>query len=104
MPLLRKAAHKHASTGRITQVARLLSQVLQERTPLLRKAADRVRASAAACASMERWRAAHAWVEDSALFYCLTHCDVQLKRVAWWEWPEPLRRAPAAWPATLSSC
>ena len=71
--------------------------MLEERTPLLRKAADRVRASAAAAARMQRWRAAHVWVEDSALFYCLTHHDAALEGVAWWEWPEPLRRALAAW-------
>ena len=75
--------------------------MLEERTPLLRKAADRVRASAAAAARMQRWRGAHAWVEDSALFYCLTHHDAALEGVAWWEWPEPLRRAPAAWRGTL---
>ncbi|KAK9836949.1 hypothetical protein WJX81_002075 [Elliptochloris bilobata] len=65
--------------------------VLEERSPLLRKAADRVRVSKAAREGMERWRAAHSWVEDSALFYCLTHYDADLEGVAWWEWPEPLR-------------
>ena len=50
------------------------AQVLEERTPLLRKAADAVRNDGKKRAAMDGWREAHAWVEDSALFYCLTHC------------------------------
>lgn len=65
--------------------------MLKERTPLLRKAADAVRASRETREAMEGWRKANAWVEDSALFYCLTHHDPALTDVAWWEWPEPLR-------------
>ena len=79
-------------------------QVLEERTPLLRKAADRVRANAAAAERMQRWRGAHAWVEDSALFYCLTHHNAALQGVAWWQWPEPLRRVPAACAWDALSC
>jgi len=71
------------------------AQVLEERTPLLRKAADAARAGARSGAAVRAWRGAHAWVEDSALFYCLTHFDGALRGVAWWQWPEPLRWGPA---------
>ncbi len=67
------------------------AQVLEERTPLLRKAADAARAGGRSGAAVRAWRGAHAWVEDSALFYCLTHFDDALRGVAWWQWPEPLR-------------
>ena len=100
-PLLRKAPDRVRASAAsdikakvenaCCQPYHLPGQVLEERTPLLRKAADRVRATAAAAERMQRWRGAHAWVEDSALFYCLTHHDAALQGVAWWQWPEPLR-------------
>ena len=31
------------------------------------------------------------WVEDSALFYALSHHREELIGKAWWDWPEPVR-------------
>ncbi len=63
--------------------------------PRLEKAAARLLASPGhpLRADLERFRAAHPWIADHALFFALRDRE----RQPWWRWPEPLRdRDPAA--------
>lgn len=61
---------------------------------LLRKAADRLRQGGKFQQIREEaaeFRQQNPWVEDSALFYALSHCEEELVDKAWWFWPEPIR-------------
>ena len=42
-------------------------------------------------AGADAFRQQNPWVEDSALFYALSHHREELIGKAWWEWPEPIR-------------
>lgn len=62
--------------------------------PLLKKAADRLREGSSVQELREQaagFRQLNPWVEDSALFYALSHYEEELVGKAWWFWPEPLR-------------
>lgn len=61
---------------------------------LLRKAADRLRQGDKFQQMREEaadFRQQNPWVEDSALFYALSHYEEGLVDKAWWFWPEPIR-------------
>lgn len=46
--------------------------------------------------AMNQFRSSNPWVEDSAMFYVLTE-QPDLKGIAWWDWPAPIRlREPKA--------
>ena len=69
-------------------------QVRDVKTPILEKAADRIRTDSSfreLRAGAEAFRQQNPWVEDSALFYALSHHRKELVGKAWWEWPEPVR-------------
>lgn len=69
-------------------------QVRDVKTPILEKAADRIRTDSSfqeLRAGAEAFRQQNPWVEDSALFYALSHHRKELIGKAWWEWPEPIR-------------
>ncbi len=62
--------------------------------PLLKKAADRLRLDAKFGNLREQalgFRQLNPWVEDSALFYALSHYEEELIGKAWWLWPENIR-------------
>ena len=64
------------------------------KTPILEKAADRIRTDASfreLRAGADAFRQQNLWVEDSALFYALSHHREELVGKPWWEWPEPIR-------------
>ena len=64
------------------------------KTPLLKKAADRLRLQPDFASLREQaagFRQQNSWVEDSALFYALSHYEEELVGKAWWLWPEPIR-------------
>ena len=64
------------------------------KTPILEKAADRIRTDASfreLRAGADAFRQQNPWVEDSALFYALSHHREELVGKPWWEWPEPIR-------------
>ena len=66
------------------------------KTPILEKAADKLRKDASfkeLRAGADAFRQQNPWVEDSALFYALSHHRDELVGKAWWEWPEPVRSA-----------
>ncbi len=72
----------------------VLSQVRDIKTPILGKAADRIRTDASfkeLRAGTDAFRQQNPWVEDSALFYALSHHREELVGKPWWEWPEPIR-------------
>ena len=69
-------------------------QVRDVKTPILAKAADRIRTDSSfreLRAGAEAFRQQNPWVEDSALFYALSHHREELIGKAWWDWPEPVR-------------
>lgn len=70
------------------------------REPLLVKVADRLLGDSKhgeLRKQMDAFRTENAWVEDSALFFCLANLDEVTKDSAWWTWPEELRfRQPQA--------
>jgi 4-alpha-glucanotransferase len=69
-------------------------QVREVKGPLLRKAADRLRLEPKFKDLQEQgaaFRQLNPWVEDSALFYALSHHEEELVGKAWWLWPEPVR-------------
>ena len=71
-------------------------QVRKVKTPVLEKAADKLRKDASfkeLRAGADAFRQQNPWVEDSALFYALSHHRKELVGKAWWEWPEPVRSA-----------
>ena len=74
-------------------------QVRDVKMPILEKAADRIRTDSSfeeMKAEAEAFRQRNPWVEDSALFYALSHHRKELIGKAWWAWPEPIR--------SVSSC
>lgn len=76
------------------------------KTPILEKAADRLRKGASfqeLRAGADAFRQQNPWVEDSALFYALSHHREELINVAWWEWPGPIRywAPPSSHPAFI---
>ena len=77
-------------------------QVADTKTPLLRKAAQRLLSSpdagkfSALKAGLRDFRSKHPWVEDSAQFDVLRNMPV-LNTQAWWDWPVEYRdRVPEA--------
>eukprot|EP00197_Chlamydomonas_leiostraca_P012772 CAMPEP_0202858882 /NCGR_PEP_ID=MMETSP1391-20130828/1227_1 /ASSEMBLY_ACC=CAM_ASM_000867 /TAXON_ID=1034604 /ORGANISM="Chlamydomonas leiostraca, Strain SAG 11-49" /LENGTH=549 /DNA_ID=CAMNT_0049537853 /DNA_START=179 /DNA_END=1828 /DNA_ORIENTATION=+ len=67
--------------------------VAEVKMPLLCKAADRLLADdkfKAMRDDLNKWRRAHSWIEDSALFEVARNLP-SLCDKAWWEWPEALR-------------
>ncbi len=69
-------------------------QVREVKGALLRKAADRLRQEDKFKQQREEaagFRQLNPWVEDSALFYALSHDEEELVGNAWWFWPEPIR-------------
>lgn len=69
-------------------------QVREVKQKLLRKAADRLRLQDNFKKQREEaagFRQSNPWVEDSALFYALSHYEEELIDKAWWFWPEPIR-------------
>jgi hypothetical protein len=71
-----------------------LLQVAAVKEPLIRKAAARLLSDnpkfKGLREEMATWRAAHSWIEDSALFE-VARTLPELADKAWWDWPEPLR-------------
>ena len=61
------------------------------KTPLLAKAAAALRSHPSLAPAADAWRAAHPWVEDSALFAALAEHEPDCVGKAWWEWHEGLR-------------
>lgn len=81
-------------SARSAKQALACPQVRDIKTPILDKAADRIRTDSKfreVRAGAEAFRQQNPWVEDSALFYALSHHREELIGKAWWEWPEPVR-------------
>ena len=88
------ASRGQCAAGRGLHNNRACVQVRDVKTPILEKAADRIRTDSSfreLRAGAEAFRQQNSWVEDSALFYALSHHREELIGKAWWEWPEPVR-------------
>jgi 4-alpha-glucanotransferase len=68
---------------------------IKAKAPLLRKAAQAALKDAGLAAEIKEFRAANAWIEESALFDCIKR-QPGFDKCAWWEWEPKVRDRDAA--------